>query len=64
MRPFRCDGRVIDAVVGRVAAPVVRKEEPASPDLRRLLTAAEHLEPGMLRHVAAVIRALASGRRG
>ena len=54
----------LDAVVGRVPTPAVRREEPASRDLRKLLATAERLEPGLLRHVVAIARALPVGRPG
>jgi transcriptional regulator with XRE-family HTH domain len=57
-------GVSLDAVVGRVPTPAVRKEEPASRDLRKLLAAAERLEPTILRHVVAVARALPASRPG
>lgn len=55
-------GVSVDAVVGRVGAPPVRKEAGPSRDVRRLLGAAERLDSGMLRHVVAVVRGLAGGR--
>ena len=49
----------LDVVVGRTtAAPGVQATQPATPDLRRLLSFASRIETGMLRHLVAVARAL------
>lgn len=52
----------LDVIVGRVRPAVESNTERPSREIQRLTAAAERLEPGMLRHVVAVTRALVVGK--
>jgi transcriptional regulator with XRE-family HTH domain len=53
----------IDAVVGRDPDLPTPREPRVAPDVRRLLASAQRLDPGMLRHLNALVRGLAHGRK-
>ena len=55
-------GLPLDVVVGRTVAAPAAAAPPDRPDLRRLLALAGKIEPGTLRHLVGLLRAVASRR--
>jgi len=53
----------LDAVVGHRPGQPTPREPRFAPDVRRLLASAQRLDPGMLRHLNALVRGLSRGRK-